>query len=196
MSSHTPDTRTKILQATRQLMEDRRGLGVRMSDIAKAAGVSRQAVYLHFDSRIDLLSATTKYMDEINGLDGRLKAVSSAKSAVDMLDAYIDVWGNYLPEIHGLAGALFSVRETDDAAEMAWEECMSCHRAGCADIVSALKSEGNLADGWTDSAAADLLSTILSFQTWEQLTSECGWPTSQYIEAMKATLHRTLVKTG
>ena len=60
MSSHAPDTRTKILQATRQLMEERRGLGVRMSDIAKAAGVSRQAVYLHFDSRIELLSATTK----------------------------------------------------------------------------------------------------------------------------------------
>ena len=196
MSSRAPDTRTKILQATRQLMEERRGLGVRMSDIAKAAGVSRQAVYLHFDSRIDLLSATTKYVDEINGLDDRLKAVSGAQSAVDMLDAYIDVWGNYLPEIHGLAGALFSVRETDDAAEMAWEECMSCHRAGCADIISALKSEGKLADGWTDSAAADLLATILSFQTWEQLTSECGWPTSRYIEAMKTTLRRSLVKSN
>ena len=194
MSSSASDTRTKILQATRQLMEERRGLGVRMSDIAKAAGVSRQAVYLHFENRINLLSATTKYVDKINGLEDRLKAVSDADSAVGMLDAYIDVWGNYLPEIHGLAGALFSVRETDDAAEMAWEECMSSHRAGCAEIIAALKSEGKLADGWSDSAATDMLSTILSFQTWEQLTSECGWPTSQYIEAMKTTLRRTLVK--
>lgn len=37
-------------------MEDRRGQGVRMGDIAKAAGISRQAIYLHFDTRTALMS--------------------------------------------------------------------------------------------------------------------------------------------
>jgi len=193
MSSDEPDTRSKILQATWRLMEERRGLGVRMSDIAKSAGISRQAVYLHFATRIELLSATTKYIDEIKGLEGRLKTVHQAKNAIDMLNAYVDVWGNYLPEIHGIAGALFAVRETGEAAEMAWSECMSCHSAGCIDIIAALKFEGKLVTGWTDSAAADLLATLLSFQTWEQLTSECGWPTEQYISTMKTMLHRTFV---
>ena len=32
-------------------MEKRRGQGVLMKDIAEAAGVSRQALYLHFGSR-------------------------------------------------------------------------------------------------------------------------------------------------
>ncbi|MBA2782057.1 MAG: helix-turn-helix transcriptional regulator, partial [Rubrobacteraceae bacterium] len=38
-------TRTRILEATWRLMEERSGQGVRMRDVAEAAGVSRQAVY-------------------------------------------------------------------------------------------------------------------------------------------------------
>jgi len=56
MSSNEKNTRTKILEATWKLMEDRRGQGVRMGDIAKAAGISRQAIYLHFDTRTALMS--------------------------------------------------------------------------------------------------------------------------------------------
>ena len=61
------ETRTRILAATLQLMEQRRGQGVRMSDIAGAAGVSRQAVYLHFGSRTELMVAATHYGDEVHG---------------------------------------------------------------------------------------------------------------------------------
>jgi AcrR family transcriptional regulator len=193
MSSNEPDTRTKILDATWKLMEERRGVGVRMSDIAKAAGISRQAVYLHFATRVELLSETTKYVDKIKGLDQRLLAVTEAKDAIGMMNAYVDVWGNYLPEIHGLAGALFAVRETDGAAEAAWNECMSCHRDGCGGIVAALKSEGKLASGWTDSKATEMMWVLLSFQTWEQLTVECGWSNQQYIRWMKTVLAQTFV---
>ncbi len=193
MSSNSPDTRTKILNATWKLMEERRGVGVRMSDIAKAAGISRQAVYLHFTTRVELLSETTKYVDEINGLDERLKAVTSAQSGLDMMMAYVDVWGNYLPEIQGLAGALLAVSETDEAAKAAWEDCMSCHQSGCSEIIAALKSEGKLAPNWTDSTATEMMWVLLSFQTWEQLTVECGWPNPQYIKWMKSILVQTFV---
>lgn len=193
MSSNASDTRTKILNATWKLMEERRGVGVRMSDIAKAAGISRQAVYLHFTTRVELLGETTKYVDEIKGLDERLKVVTEAKTAVDMMTAYVEVWGNYLPEIHGIAGALLAVRETDEAAKAAWDECMSCLQSGCSDIVAALKSEGKLAPNWTDSTATDMMWVMLSFQTWEQLTVECGWPNAQYIKWTKSILLQTFV---
>lgn len=193
MSSSAPDTRTKILNATWKLMEERRGVGVRMSDIAKAAGISRQAVYLHFTTRVELLSQTTKYVDEINGLDARLKAVTEAESGLDAMLTYVEVWGNYLPEIHGLAGALLAVRETDEAAKVAWDDCMDCHQSGCRDIIAALKSEGKLAPKWTDSSATDMMWVLLSFQTWEQLTVECAWSNAQYITWMKSVLVQTFV---
>lgn len=174
-------------------MVDRRGVGVRMSDIAKAAGISRQAVYLHFATRIELLSETTKYVDEIKGLDERLKVVTEAKTGLDMMMAYVEVWGNYLPEIHGLVGALLAVRETDEAAKSAWDDCMSCLQSGCSDIIAALQSEGKLAPNWTDSSATEMMWVLLSFQTWEQLTVECGWSNPQYITWMKSILAQTFV---
>jgi AcrR family transcriptional regulator len=48
MSSEMNPTRGRILDSTLQLLESGGGSQVRMSDIARQAGVSRQAVYLHY----------------------------------------------------------------------------------------------------------------------------------------------------
>ena len=193
MSSDEKNTRTKILEATWKLMEDRRGQGVRMGDIAKAAGISRQAIYLHFDTRTALMSATAIHVDVVKGLDERLKAVLSANSAMEALEAYVDVWGNYVPEIYGLAKALLAARETDEAAAIAWDERMACLRDGCREIIADLADEGKLAPAWSQAEAVEMFWTILSFQTWEQLTVECGWSVDQYTRWMKILLTRSFV---
>jgi len=105
MSSTAPDTRQRILQATLELLEESRGQGVRMSDIAKRARISRQALYLHFETRAKLMIATTFYLDELKGAQGRLLPSRTAKSGVERLDAYIEAWASYLPELHGAARA-------------------------------------------------------------------------------------------
>ena len=105
MSSDEIDTRTRILEATVRLLEEHRGQSVRMGDIAAAAGISRQAVYLHFASRAELLVATTHHIDEQLGLDRRLARSRAAGSGAERLDAYIEFWGNYIPGIYGVAGA-------------------------------------------------------------------------------------------
>src|SRR5918998_4490423 len=113
--SKRSETRTRILEATWRLMEERNGQGVRMSDVAGAAGVSRQAVYEPFGSRADLMVATVRHGDEVLGLDGRLRRYRAASSGIERLGAIIEFWGNYVPEIHGIARALLAARETDEA---------------------------------------------------------------------------------
>lgn len=194
MSSLEKNTRTRILDATWRLMEQRQGVGVRMSDIAKAAGVSRQALYLHFESRVALLSATTKYVDQVKGLDERLQKVEMAVGAIAVLTTYIEVWGNYLPEIAGLSKALLATRETDEAADLAWQECMTCHRDGCERIVSALEHEQLLIGNWSHAEAVEILWTMLSFQTWDQLREESHWTNAQYINGTQTMLMRILTK--
>ncbi len=71
MSRDSPDTRTRILKATLDLLEEGTGSAVRMSDIAKKAAISRQAIYLHFRTRAELLIATTHYLDELKDLASR-----------------------------------------------------------------------------------------------------------------------------
>ena len=59
---YTVSTRERILTATRRLLEGGR-VNVGLEDVAKRAGVSRQAVYLIFGSRAQLLLALVDAMD-------------------------------------------------------------------------------------------------------------------------------------
>ena len=89
MSRDINETRNRILNAAWKLLEAGQGSGVRMSDIAKTAGISRQAVYLHFPTRAELLTATTRYLDEINNADERLMASRNAATGLERLEAFI-----------------------------------------------------------------------------------------------------------
>ena len=93
---------------------------VRMTDIAKAVGISRQALYLHFPTRAELLIATTRHIDSVKNLDARLAESRAATSGRKRLASFIKAWGGYIPEFHGLSVALRSMRDNDAEAEAAW----------------------------------------------------------------------------
>ena len=193
MSREVKDTKTRILEAAWLLMEERRSQDVSMSSIAKAAGISRQAVYLHFASRTELMIATMHYVDEVKGLNDRLAKFRDATSGIGQLNACVEIWGNYIPEIYGLAKALLRARDTDEAMAAAWNESMNCLRDICQEIIETLKNEGALAPEWSTDEATAMLWSMISISHWEQLTIECGWSTPQYIERMKALLKRSFI---
>ena len=195
MSSNRSDTRTRILECAWKLLESGAGGAVRMSDIAKAVGISRQALYLHFPKRADLLIATTRYLDEAMDADGRLAKSRSAKTGTERLDAYVDAWGNYIPEIYGVAKALLAMMDTDQEASLAWNDRMQAMREGCEAAVNQLKRDGKLTDTMSEKQAVDFLWTFLSVRNWEQLTVECGWSQVQYIKLTKSAARRVLVSS-
>jgi AcrR family transcriptional regulator len=194
MSSGDPETRVRILKETRRLMEERRGKDVRLEDIARAAGVSRQAVYLHFGSRSGLLIATARYLDEVLELRDRVKPYREAPNGIAALDAFVEFWGNYMPDIYGLAKALLTVRETDEAAADAWADRMAAVYQGCKIVVNRLFEENHLAPEWNREEAADFFFSLLSLLNWEYLTMERGWSNHQFIQRMQTVLKKTLVK--
>ena len=194
MSSTKNDTRKKILEATWKLLEESRGQGASMGEVAKAASISRQAVYLHFASRTDLIIATTLYVDEVKGLDARFDAFRAAKTGIERLDLCVEIWGNYIPEIINIAKALMATRETDEATAAAWDEIMGCLREVCRETLEALDKEGILTPQWPLDVATDLFMAMISIQNWEQLTTECGWSQAEYVESMKTLLKQMFVR--
>jgi hypothetical protein len=70
---------------------------------------------------------------------------------------------------------------------------MNCLRNVCREIIEALDHESILAPEWSRSKAIEMLWTMLSFHNWEQLTIDCGWSTTQYINRMKTLLKRTFI---
>ncbi len=196
MSSKSSKTRVRILKATLELLEASQGHGVRMTDIAKRAGITRQALYLHFGTRSELLIATTFYLDEIKGAEERLMPSRTARTGIERLDAFIEAWGTYIPEIYGVAKALLAMRDTDDAAATAWDERMQDMREGCEAAIDALNRDNMLSPERSREQATDILWTMLSVRNWEQLTVQCGWPREQYIETLKSLARRIFVAEG
>jgi AcrR family transcriptional regulator len=194
MSSYESETHRRILEAARQLMVERRGKDVRLEDVAKAAHVSRQAVYLHFGSRAGLLIATARYLDELLGLPERLRPVYEAENAVKALEAKVEFWARYIPDIYGLAKALVLAKDSDEAAAAAWQDRMQALYEGCLEVVERLEHEGLLAEEWTVKSAADYFYVTLSLTTWEQLIIERGWSGEEYIQWLKTALMKTLLK--
>lgn len=193
MSSKNIETRTRILDATVRMLEEHGGRGVRMGDIAKEAGISRQAVYLHFASRTELLAAATRHLDEVLDLDSRLAPSRAATTGIERLALYIDHWGRYIPDIYGVAKALLLARDTDEAAAAAWTDRMLAMRDGCSAVIEMLHLEGNLAPDWTPQKATDALWTMLLVPNWENLTQECGWSSYQYVQWMTFAAKRMLI---
>ncbi|MDX8411869.1 MAG: TetR/AcrR family transcriptional regulator [Mariprofundaceae bacterium] len=193
MSSGNPETRNRILNAAWKLLEANQTNGVRMTDIAKQARISRQALYLHFGKRSELLIATTRYIDEVKGVDARLAPSRTVETGIERLDAFIDAWGNYIPEIYGVAKALLAMKDSDAAAALAWNDRMQAVRHGCEAAIRALDSDGVLSPDHTPEQATDILWTMLSVHNWEQLTIECAWSQMKYIETTKSLARRILV---
>ena len=183
MSSENSPTRIRILKAAWELLETNPGVAARMSDIAKKAGVSRQALYLHFPNRTELFIATTKYQDEMFGVQDMLSKSRAATTGHERLDAFIEAWGNYIPKIFGVAKTLMVMQATDEDAARAWGERMQDMREGCAAAVAALDRDGAL--NLDPEGATDRLWTLLSIPTWEHLTQLCGWPQERYIATIK-----------
>jgi len=175
-------------------MEEQRGQGVRISDIARAAGVSRQAVYLHFSSRTDLLVATVRYADEVFGLDLRLQPLQATTSGISALRTYLEFWAGYIPSIYGLARALLDIRATDRAAAVAWDDRMGALRSGCQSVVDCLIRDGDLRPELDPDEVVDLLWSLLGIEIWENLTIDCGWSASQYVSWIYELALRAFVR--
>lgn len=184
MSRSQADTKTRILNTTWNLLESGDN-AARMSDIAKAAGISRQALYLHFPNRADLLVATTRHIDSVKNVDARLADSRSACSGIERLHAFIEAWGSYIPEIHGISVALRAMRDSDKAAADAWNDRMQAVRHGCQAAVRALAEDGMLRPDLTEETATDLLWMLLSVENWESLVRNRGWSQGSYETAIK-----------
>ena len=185
MSRKSEETRARILQTTLDLLQSGRPHVTRISDIAKAAGISRQALYLHFPNRAELLIAATKYLDEKVNIDASLAESRAASSGMMRLDAFVRAWGTHIPVIYGVGRALMAMSDTDAEARAAWDDRMSAVRHGCAAAVNALSRDGDLRSDLTEDTATDLLWTILSVRNWEALTQTCGWTQDAYLAEIK-----------
>src|SRR6266540_2469788 len=185
VSRRSRPARIAILKAARRLFEDKDFISVTLEEVARAAGVSRQAVYLNFGSRAGLLVALVAYIDEVEGLQAQIAKVLDSSTAVSALEALVDFRARYTPSIYRLA--------TDADAEASWQDRMKHRYAHSRAVAHRMAVEGVLAAGWTEAAAADLIWSMTSIRTYEDLVIDRGWSVNRYRQRLKAILVGMLV---
>ncbi len=193
MSSRTQLTKTKILEAARRLLLQRGFHGAAMAEIAREAGVSRQAVYLHFRSKPELLVAVAEFADQEAGVPEILSRLSQAKTPDEIVNSGVTAYAEIQPRIYDIATVVYAARRSDPAAETAWQNRMAFRLAGIKFDMERLQGMGALAEGWTADAAAEFTWALLSLHTYEYLVIERSWSIERFVEHLQETLRRTLL---
>jgi AcrR family transcriptional regulator len=192
LSRALADTRTRILDTARRLLEERGYYGVGVDEIAKSAGVSRQAVYLHFGSKAKLLLATARHIDATGELAKHLEYVFAAPDALTALDRAVDLHVAYDTKILRFALLFESARRTEKDADVVWQDRQKARLSFFRRLVEWLKRDGVLAPDLTVAQAADIWWTLQSHQVLEQLTVQRDWSKERYGRGLKRLLRRAL----
>lgn len=187
-SKRVRPARTAILNAARRLFENKDFMAVTLDEVARKAGVSRQAVYVNFGSRAGLLVALVGYVDEIGGLQAKIDQVLDNPTAVGALEALVDLRARYAPSIFRLATYVDAARRFDADAEATWQDRMRYRHANSRAVARRLAAERVLAAGWTEADAADLIWSLTSIRTYEDLVIDRGWSLNRYRQRVKAML--------
>lgn len=191
-TSKEQSTRDLILDAAVRLFAAEGG-AVRLEDVAEEAGVSRQAVYLHFGSRTGLLVAMAQHMDSTGALPGLLARVFEASTATEALNAAAALHAEYHPLVYQVARVFMVGRYEDEALRAGWDERMESRRNLYHTVVERLEDEGHLASAWDIETATDLLLALTSWQVWEQLVIDRGWSADDYLDHIRTVIRHTLV---
>jgi AcrR family transcriptional regulator len=190
------ETRAAILDATWSLIARKKRLDISQTEIAAAAGVSRQTIYLAFGSRAGLLRAMARNKDLLSDHVARLGEISHSDTvSLEDFERYIEVWLDYLPLIYPVGILLDAAALTDREAASAWDDRMKgALLAGLKRMLHHLAKRGHLAARLKPDQAAEQVWSLIHPAAWRQLVVECGWSPKEFrrsrLDIIRATVLR------
>jgi AcrR family transcriptional regulator len=184
----------RIVDAGLKRLSRGEGANFTMAQVAAAARVSRQAVYLHFKDRTELLIAMARRVDEQLGIPQEVGAIADADSPEVAIRMMVSLQARLNPRIWPAARAMEAVRRTDPAVESAWQDRLQFRLEGCRRVVARLQSAGRLRSGLDADAATDILWSLTSLRTWEDLVLQRGWTSVQYEDRVTFLLLTGLIE--
>jgi AcrR family transcriptional regulator len=187
------NTRERILEATWKLMEESHDLTVRIADIAGAAGVSRQAVYLHFGNRANLLLAAVQHRDSTSPT-WAIKRAAEEDPVPEALANFVEAWFEHIPRIQPVAHLLSAASQIDAEARVAWDDRMALLRRLIVALTRRMAKGGVLKPEWTVERAADWIWHRTHLDGWRHLVRERDWDAAEYGRRICASLERDLLK--
>ena len=185
-------TRERILDTADGLVEAEPATVPSMSEVARATGISRQALYLHFPDRAALLLALVEHVDAREDLAGEIAKVAAAGDGAAQVRAWVEMQARRNPRIASLARALDQSRHEDDSTTVAWRDRTANRMRAATAIVQRLRREGGVHRSWNTAEAATVLWELASFRVWDDIVNEAGMTPERYAEIITTAALATL----
>jgi AcrR family transcriptional regulator len=182
-----------LLRATRDLIDQQGFEALTMAAVAERAGVSRRAVYLHFSTRTELVTALYRSLGHTEDLAASLQAVWDSGDAVTALREWAMHIARSHPRILATLRAVEGARHTDpDAAEL-WATTQTNWHRGSHRLAQWLADEGRLGPRWTVATATDMLSALMSLDLLDHLLTDRRWSRKRFADQYAVLLQSTFV---
>lgn len=192
----TPETTDAILESAWRLISKQRRVDVSLAEIAKAAGVSRQSIYLAFGGRTGLLIAMARRADA-RSPDSRMMGKIAEGDGADgaTLEAFVRAWLSHLPRIYPVGVLLGAAAVTNpDAEEVFRDRMVGGLHAKYEIILGRLEAAGALAPGMDAARAADLCWSLTHIDAWRALVVERGWTREAFVEDRLELIRRAVTR--
>ena len=188
-SGGRPETRTQILEAARAMFEELGYYGAGLEAVAKRAGVSRQAIYLHFSSKAELLTALHMHIyatDVVTALERH--PIQDANTALDELDATIAAEVEVAAAVWRIHEAFAMARRQHPEVEQTLRPREEERYGELLALGRRLKREGALPPKTRAGTFADMLWGLISVGTYRSLVIERDWSLDQYRRWVRTTI--------
>jgi AcrR family transcriptional regulator len=192
-SASRSDTRTAILDAARVVFEEQGYFGGALETVAKKAGVSRQAIYLHFDSKADLLTALHMRIYETDVAPAvERHPVWTAPTALAALDACIAGNAEVASKVWRIHEALVVARRHHPEVDATLRPREEERHQEMVRLGRWLKEEKALPPKMRVGTFADILWGLASLGTHQNLVVERGWSIDRYTRWVRQTIRSQL----
>ncbi len=196
-------TRQDILRAAREAFLQRGYAGTTMAAVARDAGVVVETIYRGFGGKAGLFKAVVEAA--VAGGVARAQVPVEQRPAVRAVlketdpRRQLEGYAATQPGIHARMGPLMRVladaAATDPELAKVLHEMEDFRLAGLGRFAQLLADRCALRPGLSAEHARDILWTLASHATYNQLVTQRGWPPEQYQTWLTDTLSHTLLPT-
>lgn len=163
--------------------------GAGLGAVAKQAGVSRQAIYLHFPSKAELLTALHLHIYDTDVAPVLERhPITVEMTALDALDAMIAIDVEVASKVWRIHEALTTARRQHPEVEETLRPREEDRYGDLLDVGRRLKKEGELPQGMRPGALADMLWGLVGVGTYKSLVIERGWSLDRYRRWVRHTV--------
>ncbi len=190
MSSNSrSETRTQILEAARGMFEEHGYYGAGLGAVAKQAGVSRQAIYLHFPSKAELLTDLHLHIfatDVVPVIERH--PITDEMTGLHALDATIAIDVEVASKVWRIHEALTTARRQHPEVEETLRPREEARYGDLLVLGRRLEREGTLPRNIRAGSFADMLWGLGGVGTYRSLVIERGWSLDQYRRWVRDTI--------